>query len=330
MSKFIISTITMNAGKDIPGSILKSNLETKFKNFDVIVVDGNLTEEAAEFYKKYKNVTVINSPWTGTERAYRNQYEKIWEKIPQNCWFGFLDDDERWCDDLSKILEKNEIEESNFTYNLKGKELDIICVPCILHLSENSQNYFAAESEPPKEPRKDTWTKGIIVRKSERVELDHFGSHVQFKIKKECKDKRIGYIHLPYYHMKSLESFVYNDVWQAFLSPEGQQYDPVQSRWFKLFTSCYKSTKEFKEATKKGTWPPTLKKFAWDNRKDYNHPISRLSWVYFILEGHLMPEIDDFMTWENVKQYVLSKETMAIYNKNKTDNIGITIDEITK
>lgn len=329
MYDFTIGTITMNAGEDIPGSILKFNLNNQFKLFKrIIVVDGNLTEQAKQFYSKFPNVEYVDSPWTGNERAYRNQYDKIWEMIENNNWFGFLDDDEMWSSELIEEFLSKKIDDIKFKFDenclKKGSDIDLICVPCILHLTEDGQQYFPAEPKP-KNFFNGQWTKQIIVRKSDRIKIAHIGSHVQFKLVDNFN--RIAYVPEPYYHMKSLESFVYNDVWQAFLSPEGQGYSEVESKKFKMFTSCYSSTKEFKQATKNGEWSPMLKKFAWDYRKQYTRAISRLAWTYFVLEGHEMPEADEFMTWDNMKQYVLSPETMAIYSENKKNNIGIKINE---
>lgn len=312
----VLLTMTMDAGKGIPGSTIRWALRENFAQFEkVVVVDGCLTEEAKAFYDQFRNVQVIDSPWTD---SYVKQYEVATETLKKGQWGLWLDDDEICSPELLSGLMKND-------WKFSSKNLDIIKLPCQLYLTENGQDYFAAEN-PPKKIFKDQWTKNILFQKNEELWFKHFGSHVI----PMNKNGRFEYIPLPYYHMKSLQSFVYNDVWQAFLSPEGQHYNQIQSKYFKMFTSYYKTTKDFKEATKKGSWPVTLKKFAWDNRREYNSPISRLSWVYFILEGHEMPEKDEFMTWNNVKQFVQSQDVMSLYNENKNNNIGIKIDEVRK
>jgi glycosyltransferase involved in cell wall biosynthesis len=308
-----ILTMTMGAGKGIPGSTIRYALRHNFSQFErVIVVDGALDEESKEFYGQFKNVQVIDSPWTD---SYVSQYQKAIDELKDGDWAIWLDDDEILSEELKKAL----LDEKSFEF--LGRHVDVIKLPCVLHLTDDGNSYYAAEPEP-KKVYKNQWTKNIVFKKNEGLWLRHFGSHVI----PENKSGRYQYLEFPYFHMKSLESFVYNDVWQAFLSPPGQSYSPEETVKFKMFTACYKSTKEFKTATRKGTWPPTLKKFAWDHRAEYNRPISRLAWVYWILEGHLMPHKDDSMLWSNVKHHVLSPETMAIYEENKAQNKGIIIE----
>lgn len=308
----ILGTMTMNAGKGIPGSTIRWALRHNFSHFrKVVVVDGHLTDEAKAFYAQFSNVQVIDSPWTD---SYVTQYRKFADTLSDGEWGLWLDDDEICSPELLEIMSKGRV--SGFGLP------KIIRIPCILHLTEDGTNFYAAEPNP-KVHYEGQWTKSILFKKDADLDFNYFGSHVLPYSKAEGPQ----YLHKPYYHMKSLESFVYNDVWQAFLSPEGQGYSEVESKKFKMFTSCYSSTKEFKQATKNGEWSPMLKKFAWDYRRQYTRAISRLAWTYFILEGHEMPEADEFMTWDNMKQYVLSPETMSIYNENKKNNIGIKINE---
>jgi glycosyltransferase involved in cell wall biosynthesis len=300
-----LCTITMNAGRGIVGSTLPWALREIYAEFKrVIVVDGDLTESAKEFYKTFPNVQVIDSPWRdGQEDCYVTQYRAFYEALSDEEWCLYLDCDEVPSEALLEFLRRHKFDRET---------VDIIKLPCVLHLTDDGKNYYAAENHPDS-VFANQWTKNILFEKCKYVQFRHFGSHV---IPESSRNKYL-YAPFAYYHMKSLESFVYNDVWQAFLSPEGQQYTREQVVKFKMFTQCYKTTKEFKNATKKGTWSPPLKKFAWDNRHVYNSPISRLAWVYWILEGHLMPENDPTMTWENVSSHVLSGETLAIFDKNK-------------
>lgn len=314
MKEATILTMTMGAGKGIPGSTIRHALRHNFSEFErVIVVDGAIDEESKEFYAQFKNVKVIDSPW---KDKYADQYQKAIDQLNEGDWAIWLDDDELLSKELSVILKDTN------SLGFLSKNIDIVRLPCVLHLTENGKDYYPAES-PPQKTFHNQWTKNILFQKNEGLWLHHFGSHVV----PNNRSGRYEYVPLPYFHMKSLESFVYNDVWQAFLSPAGQGYTPEEVAKFKMFTNCYKTTKEFKNATKKGTWPPPLKKFAWDNRHQYDRPISRLAWTYWILEGNLMPERDDFMEWENVKKYVLSAGSMKIYEKNKKENKGIFIND---
>ena len=96
-----LAQITMNAGDDIPGSVIKWNLKNNAKYFDrVIVVDGNLTNRAKEFYSQFKNVEYIDSPW---HDSYVDQYRAFTEKLSDGEWCLYLDCDLVVRDDVSKL-----------------------------------------------------------------------------------------------------------------------------------------------------------------------------------------------------------------------------------
>ena len=310
----VVATITMNAGTGIPGSTLRWALINQFNKFKkVVVVDGDLTEEAKEYYKQFSNVEVVDSPWND---SYVKQYRTWLERIEEGQWAVYYDDDEFSGAALMNFLETNDWKKDpNYLYY----------IPCVLHLTEDGKKYYAAENPPTKE-FKGQWTKSIIIKKHKSLTHNFQGSHVimyhsDFEINQKKK-----YLPLDYIHAKTLESFVWNDSLQALLLPEAQHYTPANANKFRMFASCYKTTKEFKESIKKGTWPPTLKKFAWEHRHEYGNPISRLAWVYYILEGHPMPHDDIFMTWQNVKKYVLSPTCMEVYNKNKETQLFLEIN----
>lgn len=307
-----LCTMTMDAGNGIPGSTLRWALKNNYFNFSrVIVVDGNLTEEAKLFYKQFKNVEVIDSPWTDN---YVKQYRAAIDLVEDGAFALWLDDDEVISAELESFLSDSNLKEEDNLSFWKSRA-SMIKLPCVLHLTENGKDYIPCE-DAPSEKYYGQWTKNILFRKTPNLTFKYFGSHV---IPHHQGKERETYVRFPYYHMKSFESFVYNDVWQAYLHPQGQGYSDAESSQFKMFTMCFRNTKEFKESTKKGTWPPPLKKFAWDRRMAYDRPISRLSWVYWILEGHLMPEYDSAMVWENVIKHVVSKTTQDLYSKNKKE-----------
>lgn len=302
-----IGTMTMNAGMDIPGSTLRWAIRNQFQEFaKVVVVDGNLTQEASDFYSQFENVVVIPNEWRDN---YQAQYEVFYNTLNDGEWAIWLDDDEILSEELLDFFRKAEC-----GTHLYG--VDIWRIPCVLHLTEDGKHYFPQEKEP--EPSYNgQWTKNILFNKG-NIKFAAAGSHVVPQTSGEY-----GYLPYPYLHMKTLESFCYNDTLQAFLLPEAQQYSIIDARLFKMFTQCYKSTKEFNAAMKKGTWPPPLKKFAWDRRREVSNPVSRLAWAYYILEGHPMPEVDDFMEWENVKQYILD---LRLYEENKKKGNSIILE----
>lgn len=293
--KLNLSTLTMNA----EGILFKQLKECSSIFDNILICDGKLTHESSIVYQKLqpKHKTIFfDLPW---DDDYVARYRKNSEKTSDGDWILHLDDDELLSEELKQFLiERKFIENVN-----------MYCLPCILHITEDGKKYYPVEPKPD-ERFFGQWTKQILYRKNDKLNFRYFGSHVV----PENMPKM--YLPLPYYHMKSLESFVYNDVWQAFLHPQGQGYSDVETAKFKMFTRQYKNTDEFKKATLSGSWSFPLAKFAYDHIQEYNRPISRLGWVYFILQNNSFPN-RPIPTWNEVKQYVLSKESMLLLEQNK-------------
>lgn len=312
----ILGTMTMNAGDDIFQSPIKFLLKNNFTVFKrVIVFDGNLTNNAKEFYKTCDNVEVVNYPW---DDNYGARYKLFAEEyLKEQEWGMWLDDDECLTEDLYKWL-------SNSISDLNKKGVQIVGLPCILHITEDGKFYYPVEPKPPKVYSPEIWVKWILFKKTQWLQFRCAGSHV---IPYQSKDNVWSYSDgCAYVHLKSFESFVYNDVWQGFLCPEGQQYTSVEAAQFKLFTSKYKSVQAFKQATVMGEWPEPLKRFAWNSRWITERPISRLAWTYFLLYGHSCLEKDEKFTWENVKKYILKEESIKLLQKNKKEGNYIRIE----
>ncbi len=298
----------MNAGDNIKGSIIKWNLKKHAHLFEkIIIVDGCLTEQAKIFYSQFNNLEVVDSPWCDD---YAGQYKKGIERLNNNQWFLWLDCDESLSPGLITFICDNDwVNDPDLVYK----------IPCVLLISEDNKKYYAAEPPPPssKDYNGKYWTKNILVKKDKTLSLSFRGSHVIIYHNNDHQHQRQKYIPYNYTHFKTLQSFCENDVFQAFLDPLAQQYSAQDASRYRLYTSKYKTTKEFKKATLDGTWPAPLQKFAWEKRHVYNNPVSRLAWTYYILCGHAMPEVDPLMTWDNVKQHIQSPENMAIYEQNK-------------
>jgi hypothetical protein len=309
-----IGTMTMDAGRGIPGSCIERILSLCDRFESITVVDGDLTDSAKNFYKKYPNVKIIDSPW---KDSYASQYEVFSDTLKDGEWAFWIDDDEIPSPQLIDFFDSKEF------VSIKKQGFNILHIPCILHLNgvdkNNPERYYQCEPIP-KKVYSGQWTKHIIYEKSKFLNYRFFGSHVIPYISHEEKSK---YVPFAYYHLKSLESFVLNDVWQAFLHPGGQGYTDVESSKFKMLTSCYKDLKSFKSATKNGQWSPALKKFAWDHRRDIRRPISRLSWAYFILFGHEKFSDDEYLTWDNVKNNILSQEHMNKLEESIRDGVFV-------
>lgn len=292
----------MNAGDGINGSTIKWNLKKNAKHFDrVIVVDGDLTEEAKAFYDSIPNCEYVDSPW---KDSYVDQYRAFATLLNEGEWCLYLDCDEVPSESLVEFCKNHQPSDEN-----------MVLLPCVLHITEDGSRYYPAEPQPSQTYEKQ-WTKHILFKKTDTLSFRFFGSHV---IPTHGAAQKSIYAPHPYYHMKSLESFVYNDVWQAYLHPQGQGYDPVEAARFKMFVRQFKTTQEFKKATKEGKWPAPLIRFAHDHALEFDRPISRLAWVYWILEGH--PNIWStpvgLLTWEKVKDHVLSKDSMDRIKQNK-------------
>lgn len=306
--------MTMNAGTELRMDyIIRHNIEFNSKFFNkTYIVDGNLTNEAIEFYSNFKNIEVINSPW---KDDYKFQYLQASNKSKFGEWNLWLDADELPSEQLINFMSNNILDENYNMYRL----------PCILYLTEDGEKFYPVEKEPSL-LYEGQWTKGILYKIENSLNFKEQGSHI---FPNHGQNERAMYLPHPYYHMKSLQSFCENDCYQAFLSPPGQYYSQIETIQFQALTRQYKSTKDFKKATIEGTWPIPLQKFAWDKRTEYDRPISRLFWTYTILNHHKsIFGIDENMTWENVKQYIQSKQVMEKFEQEKKNNNFIRIEKI--
>lgn len=300
-----LSTFGMNAGLDSDEDLLLWNLDTYSDHFyKVFVCDGKMTPAAKEHYLHMSdNVKVFDLPW---DDNYEKRYRLNSSQVDDGEFVLHLDADEVPSKELIKFIKSDEFK------HFISEGVNMFLIPCILHLRGPRGRFYAAEAQPEKQ-FKGQWVKKILFKKSESLTFNANGSHV---IPSHGISEKAIYIPHPYFHLKTLESFVQNDAWQAFLSPQGQWYTQVEASLFKRLTRQFNSTSDFKKATKEGSWPLPLQKFAWDKRKEFNRPISRLSWVYWILNKNTCPFGDFDLTWDEVKNYVLSKETMNIFNEN--------------
>lgn len=306
-----IGTMTMAAGKGIPGSPIRWILKENLKNYQVTVFDGDLDSESRGFYNSLKNVEVVDFPW---DDDYVARYRKFADLLPNDSFGLWLDDDEPISSDLDNFL-------SN--YDFEKSEHNIFYLPCILHLTEDGEKYYPVEDFPPNEMSPNTWTKHILFKKTQGLSFWHNGSHVIPRHKFENPK----YVPYPYYHFKSLQSFVRNDVLQAFLSPSGQGYNLIEKHQFELFTRDFSSTREFDEAAKEGKWPAPLQMFAYKHINEADRPISRLGWYYWVLLGNKWPYSTNPPKWEDVKVHILGKNSRDMFEKNVKEKNYICIKE---
>lgn len=299
MSDLVLSTFCMNAGFDRPNDVLLKKLG-EYDWFDrILICDGRLTEQAREYYSQFKNVEVFDMPWNDD---YVRRYKHNAALTEKGDWILHLDSDEICSPELVDYLKIREYE--------YGPDANIIGIPCILNITEDYKKYYAVEPRP-KEKYEGQWVKWILYKNDKTLNFDYFGSHVlpQNTIRSYCS--------APYLHMKSLKSFVENDVYQMYLSPGGQGLTEIEAARFKMLTCVYKNAKDFIQAAKEGKWPLALQKFAYEHQY-IDRPISRLSWYYFGDEfcNNMWYYGRHFPVWEHDKQFVLSKECNELYEKN--------------
>ncbi len=311
MSKLNLAVLTMDAGKGIEGSKLET-LISIFKQNEcfskMFIVDGNLSDSAKQYYHNTSpNIVVIDSPWRDD---YCRQYEAFASQIPDGEWCLYLDDDEIPSQELLHFLKTTPLSD----------DLNMMLLPCILHLTEDGKTFYAAEPAPAKDYF-GQWVKRILFKKTETLYFRSFGSHVI----PSHQNEKSEYIPHPYFHLKSLQSFVKNDVWQAFLHPEGQQFSALHAALFRrgVTLTGTPTTQQFKEKTRLGQWHPLLQKFAWDNRWEVKNPVSRLAWTYFLLFNHAYPEVDEKFSWDTVKNFILGADCMEIYAKSRLGGVAI-------
>lgn len=311
MTKVYLSTFGMNAGIDNSHDVLLRNLHKYERHFEkVFVCDGLLSPQAQQYYSTLRNTEVEDYPW---DDKYHERYIRNSNKVPDGSWILHLDSDEVPSKELIEFIRSDAFQQLTERYTT-------LCLPCVLHLSEDGTSWHPVEGWP-KEDFQGQWIKNILYAKDETLEFRHFGSHV---IPGHGTKEKGKYVPYPYFHTKTLQSFVENDVWQAFLHPLGQQYSAVDARMFQLLTQRWKTMNDFKQATKRGEWNVALQKFAWDRRYEKT-PVSRLAWTYFIIFGHSTPEDDPFMTWQNVKTLVLDKDKLDHYVKNRENKVGFFV-----
>lgn len=304
--KLNLSTMTMG----MSGQLI-NKLHSYSEVFDhIYICDGAYDIVCCEMCAGLPdNVTVFDLPW---DDDYQKRYKHNLDQCDEGDWILHLDDDEILGPELEGFLR---------SWDRQAGNIEIYALPAILHLQDkdNKNKYYGVEPQP-EDKYVGQWTKNILYKKQPDLFFKTVGSHVVPTTKKHLYE----YIPYPYYHLKTKESFIYNDVWQAFIEPAGQGYDPVERMQFKLFTKQYVDTLEFKKATKAGSWPAPLKKFAYEKRNQYHRPISRLAFVYFYLEGHdpsvyTQKEVSEFM------KNVLSPKCDELYEENKRLNRYVII-----
>jgi len=325
-----MATITMNAGEDIPGSTLKYNLQMNAKYFDrVIITDGNLTKEAEKYYAQFPNLTIVDRKW---EDKFVYQYQAAMQQVTAKEWTFLLDDDEVPCNDLRDWLRFSLRDPATAQFNA-------VRVRPALMLADSRESWRDEEGKTwsryyrcsplPKEGGEVGFTRKVIRKEPTFTFLYSEGEYhatpafIQEFGGQQLNAENSTYIHFPYYHFKTIESYVINDCLNALVSPKGERYTEEEGKTFReiLTKDGILTRKDFVAATKAG-WSAELKKFAVDHCHHTDRPISRLYWWYYVLahpgEAGNIP--GGIISRDDVFKMALGEETWDMYIESRENN----------
>lgn len=310
-----LAQLTMNAGEDIPGSVLKWNLESHAKYFDrVLIVDGNLTGDAKAYYNQFDNVTALDSPWKDDHAP---QYRRFAEELDDGEWCLYLDDDEAPSKNLCIISSQLDQILAQAKGNVANS--NIVILPSILYITEDGKRYYRALHRPLlHDPRNGGHTKPVLFKKT--ATLDFLTSPPPSAHVTPTHNAAQAAMYASggwYYHFKSAEAYIINDCLFALMNPIAERYTPDEAKEFKqcLRDSGIKTIQDFRRATETHSWSDSLIRFAIANKYDYSRPISRLYMWYFEI-AHT-ERTDHNPDWGVTVERVLAKEWLDTYRSSK-------------
>lgn len=281
MSKLALTYITMNAGDGIPGSILKWALQTYAPKVDyTVVVDGDLTDQAKEFYKTIPNLRLVDSKWTG---RHVDQYYARNNFVDMNDWVLCFDDDEFPSSALLGI--------GKF-FVTHDTPVNIFYSPSVTFMSvDNTDNFWRVQEYPTQED---------FLRRSKRLlykrlPSNYFisspcGMHVTpTQVKNGRLDEQAhGDPRGVFYHMKTIESFIYNECIYNVSNPrhesgpQARQMTEEQEIEFERLVNKYnlKDTKHFLKITKEHSWPEDFKNFVFQFKDKLGLAMCKFYYLY--------------------------------------------------
>lgn len=285
MNKVALGYITMNAGDDIPGSIVKWALKTYSKYYDyTVVVDGNLTEEAKTFYSSLEgDIRIINSPWNATHLP---QYHARNSAVDEGNWILALDDDE--------FPNNNLVGLNNFVRDGKLETHNIVYIPSLTYLcTDSSNNFWRVQTSPSREDflRR---SKRILYKKNQRSNYfisSPCGMHVtptQVSQDGRLDEKPVGDPTIFFYHMKTLESFIWNECVYNVSNPkhesgpQARQMTREQEDEFIRLVEKYelKNIPKFLQMTKDRAWPEEFKNFVYQFKDILGQAMCKFFYAY--------------------------------------------------
>lgn len=288
---------TMNAGEDVPGSVLKHLLERYSPHFDrTVVLEGRMTEAAEQYYKTLKNVDVVDSPWRD---SHLKQYQARMNHIDMGDWMYIPDDDEIPSPELMNFM-TNDIRNNKHGC---AQVCDVYGLPYIVYITENlidiTKEYYAGSAPP--DPSNLRFTRNFLVKKSPNVTHIHSDEFHTNPVPIRGGFSAVRRMPYPAYHMKSAWTYIINDCVNSLVSPRNERFTPPEADRFKtlLAQNGIITMEDLRQSVWNGTWNDDLKQFAIEHRHANDRPISRLYYWYFVLanpdEG-VDPEINyDFV-----------------------------------
>ncbi len=281
-------------------------IQKSWNYFDYFnIVDGNLNEDFVKTFDDYvrsmdkfseEQCDVITDRDLHGNRIYHisklNLIDRKWDDnfvrqyltalnySEKGDWLLHLDSDEFPSQILLDNLE-NIIHESG-----DGMSYDIVTLPVVDFLNEEK---LWEDAEVPQTYKQGMWTKHILIKRWDNTIKLHYAGDEERNCHAIPLGKKYVYKPYPYYHFRTTEDFVKNELWEMFLTPEGQRLSPVECARFK--TGCkvegIKTSREFMQKIQKGIIGPILEKIAFEYRDKFIgpnndlHPFCQLYAYYY-------------------------------------------------
>lgn len=281
----------------------------------IILVDGNFhfNDSGSQIYSDYigqdsiieydeynnqiikgKKLWVVDRPWNDN---FSEGYQTSLDLLEEGEWNFICDSDEYPSPMLMENLD-NIISESD-----NGNKYDIAVFPVVDFLDGKR---LWEDHEVPQTYINGMWVKSIYVRKGkEKIKLQYAGDEI-----KNCHAIAVGtnykYFNFPYYHKKKTEDFVKNELWEMFLTPEGQRLNPIECARFRRAIKMDKieTSQEFMERLENGNIGPLLKKLAVEYREQFIgpnndlHPLNQMFvFLYLVNKNDTPPSGSHDLEW---------------------------------
>ena len=265
-------------------------------DFGVVKVDNN------DWSERRNKLLVVNRSWNNN---FAGAYQTYLDCTEEGDWILMMDSDEfpsqLLMDNLDKIIEDSD----------NGRNFDIAMLPVVDFLDgEKLWN----DDEVPQTYQPGMWVKYIFVRRGKNpIQLVYSGTS-ESNCHAIAQGTKYAYYCYPYYHKKNTLDFVKNELWEMFLTPEGQRLSNLECARFVQACKIMKinSSQEFMQRIEEGTIGPILEKMAIEYREKMIgeqgdlHPLCQLFCYYFLVcDNGRSPNMVDSRVkeWNNKEWY---------------------------